>query len=93
MFDFWSCVQRKNPEVAIRPYLDAFQLSTYLNTLVHLIVKTQHGSHDQIKKHQEMTHTDPRVHFLSGIVSTGELKHCKIEQTVTSPYIEARGME
>jgi len=72
VFDFHSHKQRKNPYASIRAFLDAFPLESDERHRYHLIVKSHHGSSADIGKMKTIANNDPRLHYLSDILSDDE---------------------
>jgi glycosyltransferase involved in cell wall biosynthesis len=73
VFDFWSCAERKNPEAAIRSFLEAFPLESDIENRHHLIIKSQNGTPIQLEILQNKTLDDPRIHLLSYLITPAEL--------------------
>jgi len=74
IFDFQSHMQRKNPQASIRAFLDAFPSYSDEKQRYHLIVKSHHGSSSDISHVKAMAKNDPRVHFLSDVLSDDDHK-------------------
>ena len=71
VFDFLSFVQRKNPEAAIRAFLDAFPSDTHRYD-VQLIVKTHSGTPEEISNLNSVAKGDPRVLFIHKNIDDSE---------------------
>jgi glycosyltransferase involved in cell wall biosynthesis len=62
--------ERKNPDASIRAFLDAFPLvQDKENNKYHLIVKSHHGSDEELDELKNVTQHDPRIHLLIDVLS------------------------
>jgi len=71
--DFYSGGQRKNPQAPLRAFLDAFPLDKDLNNTYQMIVKTTHGSHADLNELSGIARGDPRIHFISELLTDAEV--------------------
>jgi len=73
-FDFHSFVERKNPEAAIRAFLDAFPVEQDVLKKYQLIVKSHFGTSSEIDRLKDVANHDPRVVFLNELLSESDNK-------------------
>ena len=69
VFDFRSFVKRKNPEAAIRAFLDAFPRDSLRH---RLIIKSHSGTPEEVEVLEKAARKDPRVIFISRMLSDAE---------------------
>ncbi len=71
-FDFHSYIERKNPEGAIKAFLDAFPAADDKKMKYRLIVKSHFGTSNDIEEMRKVANHDPRVTFLNELLSDSD---------------------
>jgi len=64
--------KRKNPEASIKAFLRAFPFDNDVGSRYHLIIKSHHATDNDLKEFAEITHNDPRIHFVSNALSNDD---------------------
>jgi glycosyltransferase involved in cell wall biosynthesis len=72
VFDFQSYKERKNPLAAIRAFLEAFPAFSDPSGLYRLVVKSHSGTAVEIEEMKLEANNDPRVVFISRVLSDAE---------------------